>query len=44
MKAYLVLDLTVNDIGRFQKHIAEISAFIAKQSGRSGQAPINHCS
>ncbi len=34
MKAYLVLDLTVNDFGRFKKYIAEIPAFIAKHSGR----------
>ena len=33
MKAYLVLDLTVNDFGRFKKYIAEIPAFIAKHSG-----------
>lgn len=34
MKAYLVLDLTVNDFGRFRKYIAEIPAFIARHSGR----------
>jgi len=34
MKAYLVLDLTVNDFSRFKKYIAEIPAFIAKHSGR----------
>ena len=34
MNAYLVLDLTVNDLGRFKKYIAEIPAFIAKHSGR----------
>jgi uncharacterized protein (DUF1330 family) len=34
MKAYLVLDLTVNDFGRFKKYVAEIPAFIAKHSGR----------
>ena len=34
MKAYLVLDLTVNDIGRFRTYIAEIPAFIAKHSGK----------
>ena len=34
MKAYLVLDLTVNDFGRFKNYIAEIPAFIAKHSGR----------
>lgn len=34
MKAYLVLDLTVKDFGRFRRYIAEIPAFIAKHSGR----------
>lgn len=34
MKAYLVLDLSVNDFARFQTYIAEIPAFIAKHSGR----------
>ncbi|MDR3466513.1 MAG: DUF1330 domain-containing protein [Xanthobacteraceae bacterium] len=34
MKAYLVLDLTVNDFGGFRKYIAEIPAFIAKHAGR----------
>ena len=34
MKAYLVLDLTVNDFNRFKKYVAEIPAFIAKHSGR----------
>ncbi len=34
MKAYLVLDLSVNDFGGFRKYIAEIPAFIAKHSGR----------
>ena len=34
MKAYLVLDLSVNDFGGFRKYIAEIPAFIAKQSGK----------
>ena len=34
MKAYLVLDLTVNHFGRFKKYIVEIPAFIAKHSGR----------
>jgi uncharacterized protein (DUF1330 family) len=34
MKAYLVLDLTVNDFGGFRKYIAEIPAFIAKHSGK----------
>jgi uncharacterized protein (DUF1330 family) len=34
MKAYLVLDLTVNDYVGFKKYIAEIPAFIAKHSGK----------
>jgi uncharacterized protein (DUF1330 family) len=34
MKAYLVLDLSVNDFSRFRKYIAEIPAFIAKHSGK----------
>jgi uncharacterized protein (DUF1330 family) len=34
MKAYLVLDLAVNDFGCFRKYIAEIPAFIAKHSGK----------
>jgi uncharacterized protein (DUF1330 family) len=34
MKAYLVLDLSVNDFAGFRKYIAEIPAFIAKHSGR----------
>ena len=34
MKAYLVLDLTVNDFGGFKRYIAEIPAFIAKHSGK----------
>ena len=34
MKAYLVLDLAVNDFGGFKKYIAEIPAFIAKHSGK----------
>ena len=34
MKAYLVLDLSVNDFGGFKKYIAEIPTFIAKHSGR----------
>jgi uncharacterized protein (DUF1330 family) len=33
MKAYLVLDLSVHDFGRFKEYIAEIPAFIAKHSG-----------
>ena len=34
MKAYLVLDLSVNDFGGFKKYIDEIPAFIAKHSGK----------
>jgi uncharacterized protein (DUF1330 family) len=34
MKAYLVLDLTVNDFTGFKRYIAEIPAFIAKHSGQ----------
>lgn len=34
MKAYLVLDLSVNDFGGFRKYIAEIPAFIARHSGK----------
>ena len=34
MKAYLVLDLTVNDLNGFRKYIAEIPAFIARHSGQ----------
>ena len=34
MKAYLVLDLSVNDLGGFRKYIAEIPAFIARHSGK----------
>ena len=34
MKAYLVLDLTVNDLAGFRKYVAEIPAHIAKHSGR----------
>ena len=34
MKAYLVLDLSVNDLGGFRKYIAEIPAFIARRSGK----------
>jgi uncharacterized protein (DUF1330 family) len=34
MKAYLVLDLSVNDFGGFSKYVAEIPAFIAKHSGK----------
>ena len=34
MKAYLVLDLSVNDFSGFRRYIAEIPAFIAKHSGK----------
>ena len=34
MKAYLVLDLSVNDFGGFRKYIAAIPAFIARHSGK----------
>jgi uncharacterized protein (DUF1330 family) len=34
MKAYLVLDFSVNDLGSFRKYIAEIPAFIERHSGR----------
>ena len=34
MKAYLVLDFTINDFAGFRKYIAEIPAFIAKHSGQ----------
>jgi uncharacterized protein (DUF1330 family) len=34
MKAYLVLDLTVNDFAGFRKYVDEIPAFIAKHSGK----------
>lgn len=34
MKAYLVLDLSVNDVAGFKTYIAEIPAFIAKHSRR----------
>jgi uncharacterized protein (DUF1330 family) len=34
MKAYLVLDLSINDFGGFKKYIAQIPAFIAKHSGK----------
>ena len=34
MKAYLVLDLTVEDFARFKPYMAEIPAFIAKHAGR----------
>jgi uncharacterized protein (DUF1330 family) len=34
MKAYLVLDLSVNDVTGFRKYVAEIPAFIEKHSGK----------
>jgi uncharacterized protein (DUF1330 family) len=34
MKAYLVLDLTVNDLGAFRTYIAQIPAHIARHSGK----------
>jgi uncharacterized protein (DUF1330 family) len=34
MKAYLVLELSVNDFGGFKKYAAEIPAFIARHSGK----------
>ena len=34
MKAYLVLDLTVNDYPGFRKYVAEIPAHIARHSGK----------
>jgi uncharacterized protein (DUF1330 family) len=34
MKAYLVLDFSVNSFAGFRKYIAEIPAFIAKHSGK----------
>jgi uncharacterized protein (DUF1330 family) len=34
MKAYLVLDFSVNDFAGFRKYIAEIPAFIARHSGK----------
>jgi len=34
MKAYLVLDLTVNDFAAFRTYIAAIPAFIARHGGR----------
>jgi len=34
MKAYPVLDFSVNDFAGFRKYIAEIPAFIAKHSGK----------
>jgi uncharacterized protein (DUF1330 family) len=34
MTAYLVLDLTVNDVGEFLPYVEAIPAFIAKHGGR----------
>ncbi len=34
MKAYLVLELAINDFDRFRPYIAEIPAFITKHSGK----------
>ncbi len=34
MKAYLVLDLTVNDFAAFRTYVAEIPAHIARHSGK----------
>jgi uncharacterized protein (DUF1330 family) len=34
MKAYLVLDFSVNDLIGFRKYIAEIPAFIGKHAGK----------
>ncbi|MEY9121456.1 DUF1330 domain-containing protein [Bradyrhizobium yuanmingense] len=34
MKAYLVLDLSVNDYAEFKTYIAEVPVFIAKHAGR----------
>ena len=34
MKAYLVLDFSVNDLSGFRRYIVEIPAFIAKHSGK----------
>ena len=34
MKAYLVLDFSVNDFGGFKKYIAEIPAFITYRAPR----------
>jgi uncharacterized protein (DUF1330 family) len=34
MKAYLVLDFTVNDLSRFMTYVAEIPAHIARHSGK----------
>ena len=34
MKAYLVLDLAIHDIGAFREYIDEVPAFIRKHGGR----------
>lgn len=34
MKAYLVLDVSVNDVAGFKAYVAEIPSFITKHSGR----------
>lgn len=34
MKAYLVLDFSINDFAGFRKYIAEIPAFIARHQGK----------
>ena len=34
MRAYLVLDLSVNDFDGFRKYVAEVPAFIAKHLGK----------
>jgi uncharacterized protein (DUF1330 family) len=34
MKAYLVLEFTVNDLGRFMTYVTEIPAHIARHSGK----------
>ena len=34
MKAYLVLDFSVNDFDGFRKYVAEIPAYIARHSGK----------
>ena len=42
MKAYLVLDLSINDFAGFRRYIAEIPAHIAKHAGKyivQGAAP-----
>ncbi|MDX1812921.1 MAG: DUF1330 domain-containing protein, partial [Gammaproteobacteria bacterium] len=34
MNAYLILDLSIHDIGRFSEYIHKIPEFIKKHSGR----------